>query len=88
MQKYICDVCGWEGDTPEIYDIYGDGGYPICPNSVSGDCYTEIKEYQTGSGVFMPIKHVTPVYENPAHPGNMMRFLKAIYKIKAISLHS
>jgi hypothetical protein len=88
MHKYFCEVCGWEGDIPETYDIYGDGGYPICPNSVISDCCTEIMEYQSGSGVMMPIKHVIPVYENSAHPGNMMRFLKAIYNVKTISIHS
>ena len=78
IPKYFCEKCGWKGNDPIIYDIYEDGGYPICPNSSSGECMTERMEYQGGSGTFMPVLEPTPVLLNPHNTENALMYLRAI----------
>lgn len=66
MSKYLCDVCGWYGNIPVIYDLYEDGGYPVCPNT---ECYIESQERKSDGG-YVTIREPSPAYLNPASDKN------------------
>lgn len=61
--KYICEQCGWEGDSPATaYPEYEDGGYPCCPHGCLSPSDNDFE------GVVL----------NPANSENQMRYLRTL----------